>query len=177
MTTPTTHAASDRQMEPDSAFADVDEEFATTRRVLERYPEEHADWRPHEKSTTLVQLAAHVAMLPHFGESIAAGTEFDFATTPYVPPTARTRAEILELFDRHSASARAALASLDSEAMRATWTLRAGEKVFASGPRSYHLRRLMLSHIIHHRAQLTVYYRLLGVPVPAVYGPSADEGV
>lgn len=177
MTSTTTDTAPDRPIAFDSPLADLDEEFATTRRVLERYPEEHADWRPHEKSATLAQLAGHVATLPRFGEAIATGPEFDFSTEPYVPPTARTRAEILELFDEKSAASRQALGSLDADAMRATWTLRDGEKIYASGPRAYYLRRFMISHIIHHRAQLTVYYRLLGVPVPAVYGPSADEGV
>jgi uncharacterized damage-inducible protein DinB len=175
MTTTNTDTAPDRQIELDALFADLDQEFATTRRVLERYPDGHADWRPHEKSMSLVQLAAHVANLPHFGESIAKSPEFDFATTPYVPPTARTRAELLDLFDERAAKARKAVRSLDANALLTNWTLRAGDKVFATATRAYQLRRLMLSHIIHHRGQLTVYYRLLGVPVPSVYGPSADE--
>ncbi|HEY9429815.1 MAG TPA: DinB family protein [Gemmatimonadaceae bacterium] len=177
MTTPGTDTASDRQIELDTLFADLDQEFATTRRVLERYPDAHADWRPHEKSMSLVELAAHVANLPHFGENIAESSEFDFATTPYTPPTARTRSEILDLFDKKSVAARKAIDSLDADAMRTNWKLRAGDTIYASGTRAYQLRRLMLSHIIHHRAQLTVYYRLLGVPVPSVYGPSADEAM
>jgi uncharacterized damage-inducible protein DinB len=175
MTTSNTNTASDRQIELDALFADLDQEFATTRRVLERYPEGHADWRPHEKSMSLVELAAHVANIPRFGASIAESSGFDFATTPYVPPTARTRAEILDLFDERSAAARKAVDSLGADAMRTDWTLRAGDKIIATATRAEQLRRLMLSHIIHHRGQLTVYYRLLGVPVPSVYGPSADE--
>ncbi len=175
MTSSNTDTGSDRQIELDSPFADIDEEFANTRRVLERFPDEHADWRPHQKSSTLIELAAHVASLPNFGQVIASGSVFDFAATPWVPPTARTRVELLALFDEKSESARAAVASLDDEALRGTWTLRSGDTVFLSGPRGYNIRRLMLSHIIHHRAQLTIYYRLLGVPVPGLYGPSADE--
>ena len=177
MTTTNTDTTSDRQIELDALFADLDREFATTRRVLERYPEGHADWRPHEKSMTLVQLAAHVANIPRFGVSIAESPEFDFATSPYAPPTARTRAEILDLFDERSASARKAVGSLGADAMRTDWTLRFGDKIIATDTRAAQLRRLMLSHIIHHRGQLTVYYRLLDVPVPSVYGPSADEAI
>lgn len=176
-TSPDTSTAPDRQIELERLFADFDQELAITRRVLERYPEEHADWRPHEKSMSLVELAAHLASLPRLGEIAALSPELDFASMPYVPPTARTRSEILELFDKQSATTRAAVSSLDADGMRATWTLRAGDKVYASGPRANHLRTLMLSHMIHHRGQLTVYYRLLGVPVPSVYGPSADESV
>jgi uncharacterized damage-inducible protein DinB len=177
MTTPNTDTASDRQIELDTLFADLDQEFTITRRVLERYPEGHADWRPHEKSMSLVQLASHVANLPHFGERVANSAEFDFAATPYAPPAARTRAEILDLFDKRSATARKAVDSLGADAMRSDWTLRAGDKIITTATRAAQLRRLMLSHIIHHRGQLTVYYRLLGVPVPSVYGPSADEGI
>ena len=176
MTTTNAASTSGRQIALASLFADLDEEFGTTRRVLERYPDEHADWRPHQKSMSLAQLAAHVASLPHFGELIAQSPEFDFAKTPYVAPTARTRAEILELFDENAAAAREAIDSLDADSLQADWTLRAGDTVYASGPRFYHIRRAMLSHIVHHRAQLTVYYRLLDIPVPGTFGPSADEG-
>ncbi len=158
-----------------SLFPDLEEELANTRRALDRFPDEHADWRPHEKSTTLGDLAGHIANLPGFGQAIASTSEFDFAAKPYVRPTARTREELLELFDEKAAAARTALASLDEGALRETWTLRNGDTVLISGPRGYHVRRLLLNHIIHHRAQLTVYYRLLGVPVPGLYGPSADE--
>jgi uncharacterized damage-inducible protein DinB len=177
MTTTNTGTTPDRQIELDALFADLDQEFAITRRVLERYPEGHADWKPHEKSMSLGELAAHVANLPHFGKRIAESPEFDFATTPYAPPTARTRAEILDLFDERSAAARKAVGSLGADAMLTDWTLRVGEKIILTATRAQQLRRLMLSHIIHHRGQLTVYYRLLHVPVPSVYGPSADERI
>lgn len=175
MTKSNTDTLSTNQVELDSRFADLDDEFANTRRALERFPDEHADWRPHEKSATLADLAAHIADLPFFGESIASSSVYDLAATPYATPTARTRAELLALFDAKSASARAAIAALDDDALRDTWTLRKGDIVIASGPRDYYVRHFMLSHIIHHRAQLTTYYRLLDLPVPGMYGPSADE--
>lgn len=156
-------------------FADLDEELAATRRLLERFPSEHADWRPHERSMTLGRLANHVAELPSFGQIMAGTPEYDLAATPYTPAAAGTTAELLELFDRNAAELRQVLASLDSEALGATWRLRYGETVFADGPRALLLRRLFVSHTAHHRGQLTVYYRLLGVPVPGMYGPSADE--
>ena len=176
MTATNAPTAADRQLPSDMLFADLADELAATRRMLERYPDEHADWRPHEKSMSLTELAAHLAELPHFGENIAQHPEFDFAKTPYVAPTARTRGEILELFDVTSAAAHEAIAALDSASLLANWTMRDGDVVYASGPRALYLRRFMISHIAHHRGQLTVYYRLLGVPVPGTYGPSADEG-
>jgi uncharacterized damage-inducible protein DinB len=156
-------------------FADLDDELASTRRLLERYPDEHADWRPHEKSGTLANLAAHVAQLPNFGVTIAEQPELDMMARPFVPPTARTREEMLALFDGHAARAKRAIEGLDYDALDVTWKLRAGERVFVSGKRGYLLRRMLISHIAHHRGQLTIYYRLLGVPVPGMYGPSADD--
>lgn len=175
MTTNSSPTASNPQLPLDTLFADLAEEFAATRRMLERYPDDHAAWRPHEKSGSLGELASHVASLPHFGQVIAQGPEYDFAKTPYVAPTARTRAELLELFDRNAAAASEAINSLGVAALLANWTMRDGDTVYASGQRALYIRRFMLSHIAHHRGQLTVYYRLLGVPVPGTYGPSADE--
>jgi uncharacterized damage-inducible protein DinB len=156
-------------------FEDLDAELASTRRLLDRFPDEHADWRPHEKSGTLAQLAAHVAQLPNFGATIAELPELDMATRPPARPTARTRDEILALFDGNAERAKRAIDGLDYAAIDGTWRLRAGEQVYFSGKRGHLLRRFLLSHIAHHRGQLTVYYRLLGVPVPGMYGPSADD--
>jgi uncharacterized damage-inducible protein DinB len=177
MSIPTTTAPhSAAELVPVSAlFSDLDAEFAATRKLLERFPDEHADWRPHERSATLAALAAHIAELPGFGEAIAGAPEFDFATTPYTPASARTKAELLALFDDSVVSMRKALSTLDAPALLADWTLRSGDTVFVSGPRAESFRRLFVSHSAHHRGQLTVYYRLLGVPVAGPYGPSADE--
>lgn len=159
----------------DRFFDDLDVEFATTRRLLERFPEGKADWKPHEKSMSLIQLAAHVAMLPNFGETVLTTDELDFATRPFTPSTARTAAELVALHDRMAASARKALETVSLEALEGKWVLRAGPQVFLEDRRGKLLRQHLVSHAAHHRGQLTVYYRMLGVPLPGIYGPTADE--
>ena len=169
MTTSATHV-------PVSAlFADVEDEFASTRRVLANFPDEHADWKPHAKSMSLIELAAHVASLPELGRVIAERPEWNFADTPYVPPTARTREELLALFDEKVEGARRAITALDAELLDTPWRFRNGDIEYFSGQRGPLLRRFLVSHTAHHRGQLTVYYRMLDVPVPGIYGPSADE--
>jgi uncharacterized damage-inducible protein DinB len=156
-------------------FEDLDAELASTRRLLERFPDEHADWKPHEKSGSLATLAAHVAQLPNFAVTIVETPELDMAARPPARPTARTREEILAQFDDNAARARASIGAMDFASSRETWSLRMGDRVFFTGQRGPLVRRFLLSHIAHHRGQLTVYYRLLGVPVPGMYGPSADD--
>ncbi len=159
----------------DLVFADLSEEFDATRRLLAAYPDGHPDWTPHERSMSLSTLAGHVASLPEFARVIAVEPERNMAEHPYVPPSARTRAELLALFDERRGEAERAIGSLDPDALQASWRLRNGETVYFQGPRHLLLRRFLVSHTAHHRGQLTVYYRLLGVPVPGIYGPSADE--
>lgn len=157
-------------------LADVEPEFATTRRVLERLPEEHFDWRPHPKSFPLGHLAAHVANLPMYGAVTLQSDHFDLASAP--PPATdvpTTRAEILDRFDRNVTMFREALEATEDDALAATWTLRRGEQVFLQQLKSAALRAWAISHMVHHRGQLSVYLRLLDVPVPSIYGPSADE--
>ena len=158
----------------DTRFDDLDAEFANTRRLLQRFPAEHADWRPHEKSTTLGALASHVATLPRFAVFMTAGDSHDMTTSPR-PRTGRTAEELVALFDETSARARAALAGASPDQMGASWQLKAGPHVVLDDRRGRLLRQHLVSHAAHHRGQLTVYYRLLGVPVPGLYGPSADE--
>lgn len=173
MTTSATGASAD--LVPLSAlFADVETEFDSTRRLLANFPDEHADWKPHEKSMSLVALAAHVASLPELGRAIAEQPEWNAAETPYVQPTARTREELLALFDRKVEGARRAIASLDAPKLEGTWRMRNGDVEYFSGKRGTLLRRFLVSHTAHHRGQLTVYYRMLDVPVPGMYGPTAD---
>jgi uncharacterized damage-inducible protein DinB len=155
-------------------YADLDPDLASTRRVLERFPEGHADWRPHEKSRTLAELATHVANIPNLGLVILEADGMDATMRPRIAPVL-TVTELLEHFDKSSASLRAAVADTDFEALSQMWSIRAGPKVLIEHPRRVMLRTLVISHIVHHRAQLGVYYRLLGVPVPGVYGPSADD--
>ena len=157
-------------------YTDLDHELKTTRRMLERYPSGREDWKPHEKSASLGSLASHVADIPSFGNMILTTDELDFASRPPSPPKPRgTAAELVTAFDGHVAKLRDSLAAMDADRAESKWTLRQGEKVFFSEPKSDLVRHMMINHLIHHRAQLGVYYRMLDVPVPGSYGPSADE--
>lgn len=157
------------------AYPDLEAELANTRRVLERVPMEQAAWRPHEKSFPLGSLATHVARLSYWGTLTTQGDEFDLASTPIPSKPAASREELLALFDETSAAFRQALAEVPDEALSREWTLRMGDHVIFKLPKGTVLRTSVISHIIHHRAQLTVYLRMLNVPVPGLYGPSADE--
>lgn len=158
-------------------FSDLEDEFYGTRRMLERYPDDQDPaWAPHERSMGLLALAAHVASLPEFARVIAAQSEWNAAEQPYVPPAASNRDELLALFDEKAEAARRAIASLDAAAMEDRWRMRNGDIVYFEGKRGSLLRRFLISHTAHHRGQLSVYYRMLGVPVPGLYGPSADDG-
>ena len=158
----------------DLAFGDVKQELANSRRMLERVPTDKLTWRPHEKSYTLGGLAQHIATLPRMFERVASTDEIDLAKWQS-PPAAASTDEILKLCDETTAAALAALAQLDIDRLGGTWTLRMGDRVIFSQPRAAVLRTFAISHIVHHRAQLSVYLRLLDVPVPGLYGPSADE--
>ena len=160
----------------DGYLAQFDHEMATTRRVLERVPLERADWAPHAKSSTLGHLAAHIAAIPGYAAMVAAKSEVDLASGDR-PPTAEptTREELLATFDANVRRGREAVAGVDDDAMRAQWTLRMGSRTVLSAPRVAAFRGFVLSHLVHHRGQMSVYLRLLDVPVPSIYGPTADE--
>jgi uncharacterized damage-inducible protein DinB len=157
---------------------EFDSEMATTRKMLERVPEDKYSWKPHEKSGTMGWLAAHIAALPGLATRTMQHDEFDFAPggvrqAPAAPPNSAK--ELLEKFDTNAAAGRAAIAGAGDAEFAKTWTLlNNGQKIFAM-PKVACLRRTVLSHIIHHRAQLGLYLRLNNVPLPATYGPSADE--
>jgi uncharacterized damage-inducible protein DinB len=154
--------------------AEIRNEAKATRRVLERVPEDRLDWRPHTKSMSLGQLAQHIAALPGAISRMAAGDSFDAAGIK-PPESAASSAELLATHDASIEAACAFLANLSGEAAMAPWRfLREGREVFTL-PRVGILRVLACNHLYHHRGQLTVYLRLLDVPVPAVYGRSADE--
>lgn len=158
-----------------SLLSEFDREMAGTRRVLERVPLERGDFRPHPKSKSLAELAGHLAELVSWGAFTFQTEVLDFAEFEYREPRFATRAELLATFDQNAAGARAAVEAADDATALAPWTLRHGERVFFTRPRLAVVRDMVLSHMIHHRAQLTVYLRLLDVPVPGLYGPSADE--
>ena len=159
------------------ALGDLEHEMAQTRRVLERVPDEHFDWKPHEKSMPLGRLAAHVANLPWLARAALQGDELDVATVPRPDPASapKGRDDILAKFDAELANLSAALDAADDATLMQKWTLRNGERVVMSVPRAGAIRGMGISHLIHHRAQLTVYLRILDVPIPGLYGPSADE--
>jgi uncharacterized damage-inducible protein DinB len=157
---------------------EFDQEMANTRKALERVPDGKLGWKPHEKSGTMGWLATHIAMIPHWTDVIVRQPEFDMAppgSPPYVPPSAGSVKEILALFDKHIAAARAAIAGASDEELLKPWSLLSGGKPILTLPRIAALRGVIMNHLIHHRGQLTVYLRLNNVPVPALYGPSADE--
>jgi uncharacterized damage-inducible protein DinB len=164
-------------MKRDAWLKTYDEEMSLTRRCLERVPEERFDWRPHPKSPTLGWLANFCAQLISWTRMTLEtdGLDFGDPANPKRPEELGTRAAVLKSFDRNVTEGRAALAAATDERLAANWTLRNGEQVMVSSPREDVLRRWVLHHAIHHRAQLGVYLRLLDVPVPAIYGPSADE--
>lgn len=157
---------------------EFDLEMANTRRVLAVVPAADAAWKPHPKSTALGDLAAHVALIPMWGRYTLEVTELDLAA-PENAGAARTGfttvPELLERFDQRVRDTRSALARASDADLGVTWTLKAGERTVFSMPRAAVLRSFVLSHMIHHRGQLTVYLRLRDVPLPAIYGPSADS--
>ncbi len=159
------------------AFGDLEDELAITRRVLERVPEERFDWKPHEKSYSLGTLAFHITNLLYWQKITLAESEFDLAASP--PPEKGEglpgKEELLKLFDRNAEEVRAVLANATEETLGEPWTLRHGENRFFTSPKADVLRRFGISHMIHHRGQLSLYLRLLDVPVPQIYGPTADE--
>ncbi len=156
-------------------FDDLPGEFATTRRLLERFPAAHAHWRPHPRSTELAGLATHLAWLPAFAEVVLGAPDVEAASVAVVAEPATTSGALLALHDAQVAAALHALTETDAAHLDEPWTLRHGAHVLRTGRRGRVLRELLVSHAAHHRGQLTVYYRLLGVPVPNVYGPSADD--
>ncbi|HEX5830661.1 MAG TPA: DinB family protein [Gemmatimonadaceae bacterium] len=160
---------------PAMLYADLAQELAATRRTLERVPDGRSDWRPHEKSMTLGRLATHLAEQPAFAMTILGSDELDLARSGSSARTLPTTAEMLALFDRDAAALQDAMATLDWPSLERTWTMRMGEKVFLSDRKVALIRKAVINHLVHHRAQLGVYLRMLDVPVPSIYGPSADE--
>lgn len=158
-----------------SFIAELKHEAASTKRILERVPEGKFDWRPHPKSMSLGRLAAHVAELPGFLNSILTVDEFDFARGDYKPSPASTPQELMNVFEQKLDEVVQTLQNTTDEKMQASFTLRSGDHVLATLPRVVAIRSMALNHIIHHRGQIAVYLRLLDIPVPGMYGPSADE--
>ena len=158
----------------DLLYGDFRAEHAATRRMLERYPAGKNDWRPHPKSRPLAELATHVADIVNRGTAVLTTDVMEIgARKPLVPLT--SAADLLAHFETSLARFNAALATATYEQLEQSWSIRRDGRVLAENPRRIFLRLLMSSHLAHHRAQLGVYYRLLDVAVPGMYGPSADD--
>ncbi|MBI4602395.1 MAG: DinB family protein [Planctomycetes bacterium] len=161
-----------------SLLPELDHEMASTRKLLDRLPETKLSWKPHPKSMSLGQLATHIAEIPGWAKAITAADSFDLAPPggrAYAPPVDATRGDVLRRFDGNVREAQAAIAVLDDAAAMRPWSLLKGGHAFFTLPKVAVLRSMLFGHAIHHRGQLTVYLRLLDVPVPSVYGPTADE--
>jgi predicted dithiol-disulfide oxidoreductase (DUF899 family)/uncharacterized damage-inducible protein DinB len=150
-------------------------EVATMRRMLERVPADKLTWKPHEKSMTLGQLAGHIAAIPDRTSALACGEGFDVRNADFVPPQPRDKEEILTTFETSVLEGEERLKSINDDAAMQSWTLRSGEREVFTVPRIGVVRSVMLNHWYHHRGQLSVYLRLLNVPVPVSYGRTADE--
>lgn len=156
---------------------EFDQEMKKTRAILERVPEGKPEFKPHAKSMALGKLAAHVAQLPEFGVMIAELPDLDFSKSTMKPLVMESRQQLLDAFDSYAARARAAIAKVSDEDWQKNWKLSFQGRAIADGPRFMMYRDMFLNHIIHHRAQLGVYLRLNDVPLPATYGPSADDSM
>ena len=159
----------------DSMLRELEQEALTTRRVLERVPDEHLAWRPHPKARTLGQLAMHIAIVP--GAVAALGASPSPAQAPEFgeEPTPVNAAALVPMLEESIARAKEVLGGMDDETLGETWRMVSGDRELFAVPRGALLRSVMLNHWYHHRGQLTVYLRELNVAIPSIYGPSADE--
>jgi uncharacterized damage-inducible protein DinB len=163
----------------DSLLPEFDQETASTRRTLERVPEDRFGWRPHAKSGTMIWLATHLATLPSWTVDTIGKDSIDISpggAPPTPPPPAKSRQDLLDTFDTKVREARAALVGASDEQVLAPWSLLMNGKTIFTLPKIVVVRSWVMNHMIHHRAQLGVYLRLNDIAVPAIYGPSADEG-
>jgi uncharacterized damage-inducible protein DinB len=159
----------------DALLPEFDHEISTTRKLLERVPDDRLTWKPHAKSMSLGGLATHLSNIPWWGEMTLAQSEFDTAGIG-IQPEATSRAQILQTFDRNASTTRALLSGKSDAELMVPWALKRGDQTIFAMPKAAVWRSFVLSHLVHHRGQMSVYLRLLDVPVPSIYGPSADEG-
>jgi uncharacterized damage-inducible protein DinB len=152
---------------------ELEQEAQTTRRVLERVPDKHLTWRPHKTARTLGELALHVASVPGGVAELAAQSPVQ--APQFIDPSPTSTSELIPALDRSIATAKSVLGGMDDATLAANWRLMQGDREVMAIPRVAFLRSVMLNHWYHHRGQLSVYLRELGVPIPSIYGPSADE--
>jgi len=159
----------------DSILGEFDHEAATTRRLLERVPADKFDWKPHEKSFTLLQLTTHIADMPGWMGVVGPEDELDLATPMDRPAPPTSTEELLARYDANVETFRKVGAQVPDDTLMQPWRLRSGDTVHFEIPRIASIRTFILNHFIHHRGQLSVYLRLLDVPLPSIYGPTADD--
>lgn len=153
---------------------ELQQQAVNTRKLLERIPNDKLTWKPHEKSTPIGRLGMHIAEIPGYITRAIQTQEFDFAATPFKPVFPNSNAEIIDTFEKTLAVAVETLKECTDDQLSETWTARRGEQIISKAPKREVIRRA-LDHVIHHRGQLTVYLRLLNIPVPPTFGPTADE--
>lgn len=158
-----------------SLITELEQESKATKRLLERVPIEKSDWKPHTKSMTLGRLATHVAELPGWISTALDTDELDFAKIEYKPRIAKSNSELIEIFNENLTKGLESLKKATDEDFMKNWTMRNGEQVFFTLPKIAVLRSTAYNHLYHHRGQLTVFLRLNDVPLPGIYGPTADE--
>jgi|SRR4051794_27632885 uncharacterized damage-inducible protein DinB len=159
----------------DALLAELKHESSSTRRILERVPGDNLNWRPHEKSYTIGRLATHIAQTPTWITRIINHEQFDFAVNQYKAITAESNEQLMKIFEDTIAENIGVLESAQEDSFNDMWTFRRGEQIFFTLPKKVVIRNMAFNHLIHHRGQLSVYLRLLNIPVPGMYGPSADE--
>lgn len=153
---------------------ELEDEAQTTRKMLSRIPDDKYDWQPHPKSMTIRSLASHIAELPSWISMALTTTELDFADNPYKAVPISNTTELMEFFEKSLADGKAHLEKAKEEQLSENWTLRNGDEIYSTTPKA-EVIRMSLNQTVHHRAQLGVFLRLLDVPIPGSYGPSADE--
>ena len=159
----------------ESFIAELKHESAQTKKVLERVPDELFDYKPHEKSMTMKALATHLAEIPTWAEATVSSDEIDFGKFEYKPPVINNNAELMQLFEKSLNTGIEGLKKADDANLAGVWTGKNNGTVVFAMPRAQVIRGMILSHLIHHRAQLGMYLRLNNIPLPPVYGPTADE--
>jgi uncharacterized damage-inducible protein DinB len=159
----------------DGYIAELKHEATATKKILEKTPFESFTWKPHEKSMTLGRLATHIAQIPGWVSNIINIDEYDFHTQPSNREPASSKEELLKIFQEKIDKALADIEGADAETFEKIWTVRGGEQIYYQLPKKVAVRGWAFNHLYHHRGQLSVYLRLLNIPVPGMYGPSADE--
>jgi len=159
----------------DALIGELKHESNNTRKILEKVPADKSDWKPHEKSMKLGRLSMHIAETPYWITQILSSDEFNFATQKFTPLAAEGGEQCASVFQKNLDKALADLQNASDEELNKKWTVKAGDKIMYETPKKVAIRGFAFNHLVHHRGQLSVYLRLLDIPVPGMYGPSADE--